>query len=98
MIKVCRAAGLWSRPRREGRELTELFSNSDITRPSHLRCYILWWDEQIWSVKKTEEAAAKKRPKMSAAQLRVQKGMSLPQRRFLPFAMRLGQLIRLDLT
>ncbi|KAI9636358.1 ubiquitin-conjugating enzyme/RWD-like protein [Dioszegia hungarica] len=76
MIKVCRAAGLWSRPRREGRELTELFSNSDITRPSHLRCYILWWDEQIWSVKKTEEAAAKKRPKMSAAQLRVQKDLT----------------------
>jgi ubiquitin-conjugating enzyme E2 M len=32
---------------------------------------------QIWSVKKNEEAAAKKKPKMSAAQLRVQKGMSL---------------------
>jgi hypothetical protein len=29
---------------------------------------------QIWSVKKNEEAAAKKRPKMTAAQLRVQKG------------------------
>lgn len=29
---------------------------------------------QLWSVKKNEEAAAKKKPKMSAAQLRVQKG------------------------
>lgn len=29
---------------------------------------------QIWSMKKNEEAAAKKKPKMSAAQLRVQKG------------------------
>ncbi|CAD6574849.1 MAG: NEDD8-conjugating protein ubc12 [Tremellales sp. Tagirdzhanova-0007] len=31
---------------------------------------------QIWSVKKTEEAANKKRPKMSAAQLRVQKDLT----------------------
>jgi hypothetical protein len=31
---------------------------------------------QIWSVKKNEEAAAKKKPKMTAAQLRVQKGES----------------------
>ena len=33
--------------------------------------------EQIWSVKKNEEAANKKKPKMSAAQLRVQKGTSM---------------------
>lgn len=32
--------------------------------------------QQLWSVKKNEEAAAKKKPKMSAAQLRVQKGES----------------------
>ena len=31
---------------------------------------------QIWSMKKTEEAAAKKKPKTSAAQIRVQKGGS----------------------
>ena len=31
---------------------------------------------QIWSMKKTEEAAAKKKPKTSAAQIRVQKGRS----------------------
>jgi hypothetical protein len=90
MIKVRRAPGSWSRPRREGRELTELFSNSDITRPSPSCPYTLWWNEQIWSVKKTEEAAAKKRPKMSAAQLRVQKGEFGLQRRFLPFAMEVG--------
>jgi uncharacterized Tic20 family protein len=33
---------------------------------------------QIWSMKKTEEAAAKKKPKTSAAQIRVQKGGSHP--------------------
>ena len=37
---------------------------------------------QIWSMKKTEEAAAKKKPKTSAAQIRVQKGGSYP--RFAP--------------
>lgn len=30
---------------------------------------------QIWSMKKNEEAAAKKKPKTSAAQIRVQKGV-----------------------
>jgi ubiquitin-conjugating enzyme E2 M len=29
---------------------------------------------QIWSMKKNEDAAAKKKPKTSAAQIRVQKG------------------------
>ena len=29
---------------------------------------------QIWSMKKTEDAAAKRKPKTSAAQIRVQKG------------------------
>jgi hypothetical protein len=29
---------------------------------------------QIWSMKKNEEAAAKRKPKTSAAQIRVQKG------------------------
>jgi ubiquitin-conjugating enzyme E2 M len=31
-------------------------------------------NSQIWSLKKNEEAAAKKKPKTSAAQIRVQKG------------------------
>jgi ubiquitin-conjugating enzyme E2 M len=30
---------------------------------------------QIWSMKKNEEAAAKRKPKTSAAQIRVQKGV-----------------------
>lgn len=33
---------------------------------------------QIWSMKKDSEAAAKKKPKVNAAQLRVQKGTILP--------------------
>lgn len=33
---------------------------------------------QIWSMKKNEDAAAKKKPKTSAAQIRVQKGMIAP--------------------
>ena len=32
---------------------------------------------QIWSMKKNEDQAAKKRPKTSAAQIRVQKGAPL---------------------
>ena len=39
---------------------------------------------QIWSVKKNEEAANKKKPKMSAAQLRVQKGTPMSAGGFLP--------------
>ena len=31
---------------------------------------------QIWTMKKNEDAAAKKKPKISAAQIRVQKGQS----------------------
>jgi hypothetical protein len=33
---------------------------------------------QIWSMKKNEDAAAKKKPKTSAAQIRVQKGAPSP--------------------
>ena len=33
---------------------------------------------QIWSMKKDSEASTKKKPKVNAAQLRVQKGQSLP--------------------
>ena len=33
---------------------------------------------QIWSMKKEEDAAAKKKPKTSAAQIRVQKGERAP--------------------
>ena len=34
---------------------------------------------QIWSMKKNEDAAAKKKPKTSAAQIRVQKGVLHPR-------------------
>ena len=44
--------------------------------PHSLRSLNLAPHQQLWSVKKNEEAAAKKKPKMSAAQLRVQKGES----------------------
>ena len=33
---------------------------------------------QIWSMKKDSEAATKKKPKVNAAQLRVQKGTYIP--------------------
>lgn len=33
---------------------------------------------QIWSMKKDSEASTKKKPKVNAAQLRVQKGQSVP--------------------
>lgn len=33
---------------------------------------------QIWTMKKNEDAAAKKKPKISAAQIRVQKGEPIP--------------------
>lgn len=43
-------------------------------RLSHLPSAVALTPPQIWSMKKTEEAAAKKKPKTSAAQIRVQKG------------------------
>ena len=47
-------------------------------RPTHLPPVPVLTPPQIWSMKKTEEAAAKKKPKTSAAQIRVQKGGSHP--------------------
>jgi ubiquitin-conjugating enzyme E2 M len=51
---------------------------------------------QIWSMKKTEEAAAKKKPKTSAAQIRVQKGGPHPL--FAPFRQKLRRIHLPDLT
>ena len=47
-------------------------------RPTSLPSVPVLTPPQIWSMKKTEEAAAKKKPKTSAAQIRVQKGGSHP--------------------
>lgn len=46
--------------------------------PFHSSSAVVLTQPQIWSMKKTEEAAAKKKPKTSAAQIRVQKGGSHP--------------------
>ena len=65
------------RPLRRRAEARELIDD--------LACALL----QIWTMKKNEDAAAKKKPKISAAQIRVQKGEHSPafpsiSRHFLP--------------